>query len=525
MRNFERDLFDLLLLIAAQPLTVRESTLRLTQIARRQVFEFLAYPGNQTQDHAYVDAVVYASAALMLTSCAGGRLSVAAGTHEWLSLAPAQRRERLLNLLASEETRTHWIAARWPGWRVVKQLTIWRELVAIDANNTPRQMLRRLTQHSHDLWISNSVESNALALASTLSELCRSICQQPVTRQQAMHIEFNFVDVRGRARVRTMTVRKSPAEARLALCNLAARLEPRAKRIKINRASVERQFACGTRVDAVLNTLDRCVPGLLDEPARQALRRWARAHGSLALRSELILETHDHALLTDILTRRRGRECVARTLSPRAVVIRADKAPVLAKRLRQVPGFVDQRAAPLVREGRAAILGSTAHLYLAARIGHIFADIVPLPYRVPHHVCAELGAQLSTDERQRVDQIAADWARTTEAPQHASRWLTLSPPNLHVLSEPARATHAACLAAIEQHCALTINYSTEGQTSEARTVDPLRIEWRNTRAYLHAYDRAAEGERTFRIDRIAGWQLAVAIAQPKRITRRTRLNR
>jgi hypothetical protein len=91
--------------------------------------------------------------------------------------------------------------------------------------------------------------------------------------------------------------------------------------------------------------------------------------------------------------------------------VRPDKAGALATRLHKQPGFADLRAPAHRASGNAlSDNASVAHLYLAARMGHLFADLIPMPYRVPQAVCQKLADALDARTRATAVWIGGDSA-------------------------------------------------------------------------------------------------------------------
>jgi hypothetical protein len=81
--------------------------------------------------------------------------------------------------------------------------------------------------------------------------------------------------------------------------------------------------------------LERATGDALPRPVTDWLNGIAREYGRITLRSVTLLEVDDPALLTELTRRKTIRQCLRRSLSPRAVVVRPSQVDALARRIQR----------------------------------------------------------------------------------------------------------------------------------------------------------------------------------------------
>jgi len=205
-------------------------------------------------------------------------------------------------------------------------------------------------------------------------------------------------------------------------------------------------------------------------------------------------------LLAQLASERRTRQHILRTLSPRAVVVREDRLPALIRRLERqgLTPRVEFSLPAAASTRRKFDQPTAAHLYLAVRLNHELAEMLPSAYRIPYSILLDLERQLSPRDRDLAAQLA------DEAAQHI-----LNPPSSWPLptNDHTPGSTAKTLAIIEQAIANgtpleIVYYSPYRDEITTRTVEPPRLEWRGKIPYLIAYCQLDQDERTLRVDRI-----------------------
>ena len=442
--------------------------------------------------------LIFAAHSAELIVAAAGRFTLSPTTADWTD-APSTTRLAALRaaVLAHPLSTRRWRAARLPGWRLLSNLPSIDALVPAGSPNSPRNVARRIGRLSSDLVLSDSPASSALALAAALSRADALFSPQRSSRQRPLSVQFSFEDARHRASSFSISCPSPPARSFLELAACADLVAP--DTLLFHADSFARALTLGASAAHLLQMLDRLLPTLTRPPAFDAaVRRWSRTHGRLRLHEVLLLEARSAADLDDALHARRARAAVARTLSPRAVVVDRRFAPALRRRLRRLPGFVD---ASLPADETAFTPG--VHLYLAARIAHALPDLVPLPWRTPHALVDQLLRALSPSERNLAEQAFISWQSSLGQRALPASWSELDAPSPDSLEPRTRAMLDRCTSAVAAAHALHFEYHGRDDASPTRrSVDPLRIEWRRSLPYLVAFDLIAEEERTFRVDRI-----------------------
>lgn len=282
------------------------------------------------------------------------------------------------------------------------------------------------------------------------------------------------------------------------------------RRYQLERSLIQRALQRGHTLDDLLRFLEHALGDALPDRLAAPLRQWAAELDRVSVRRVTLLEVKDPAALTELTRSHRVRECIQRTLSPRAIVIRETRLPALLRQLNQrgltprVDPVIASRTAARQSPTRLFDNPSIAQLYFAALLNQHLADHLPAPYRVDYSLVLELERQLTPADQLLARQLvvdALDLLRPAPQPPAADEtW-----PGTH--STEAR-RHWSIVAALEQAIAaetpldLTY-YSPAYDQTTRRIVEPLRLEWHGDVPYLMAYCRLRQDERTFRVDRIA----------------------
>ncbi len=266
---------------------------------------------------------------------------------------------------------------------------------------------------------------------------------------------------------------------------------------------LRRAWQNGLSLRHIRNQLEEATANPLPEIVVWQLRRWERQWQQMRVYPATILEVSDPALLEEATRSRPIRACIARTLSPRAVVVRPNALPALLRRLRR------RGAQPSVRPGLGdeARIGyrleqpDLAHAYISALLFHHLADSTSLNYRPPFAAVEALGQALSPNDHAFAHQLLTDALDDLE--RSRSRASQPAQPMLSTMSFAHEERWVAQLQTdIQIGAQRQFTYrAANGQLSQ-RTVSPHRIEWHDAVPYLIAFCHLAQDERTFRIDRI-----------------------
>jgi hypothetical protein len=208
------------------------------------------------------------------------------------------------------------------------------------------------------------------------------------------------------------------------------------------------------------------------------------------LGARVVLQVGDPAVLAALLARRGLRRWLGRRLGAGAVLV-AQEAPLRAalERGGQLLPAPPTAPAPAAPAGAATL----THLVLALRLAGLAAPVYAPAFA---RLAAELGAQLAPAERATLDDL---WAALAPAPAEAAEAEETVPDGELPAGLLAPATVLPLLAAaLGTGRALRIHYySATRQATGWRVIEPLVLEG----AYLTAYCRREQANRTFRLDR------------------------
>jgi len=260
-------------------------------------------------------------------------------------------------------------------------------------------------------------------------------------------------------------------------------------------------LAHGLDGSQVTLALDQLAMGSLPPAVPRRLDTWAReAHGLTIRRLTVLSSTHTD-LLEDLAARRTTSTMILETLSPHHIAVQPDEVDRLIRALRR------RALTPLVHPGvtpnppsRASpsLAGAEAYLWLALRITLNLGDLLALPAVPPASLLDQLEASLDPD----------DLAALAALAQHAREQLNDAIDGYTPYPAPlAGVDHAAVEQLVEDALRearpIKIVYHTAGRGERTeRVVEPMRLDHRAGAAYLVAYCRLRQQERTFRLDRI-----------------------
>lgn len=266
--------------------------------------------------------------------------------------------------------------------------------------------------------------------------------------------------------------------------------------LRLSQERVQRALEHGETSASILRFLENAIDDALPRQLVETIQSWAQHLERVTLRRVTLLETQNRALLEELTRSRTIRKQLGRTLSSRAITVRENG---LAKLIRQLKRFgVSPRvefSLPSEPTRDLANESATFHLYIATRLGYLLSDLIPAHLRTPYSIVQDLEQQLSEHERNLADGMLHDLIDQTRPFSFSER----SPVETDV--EPI--TLEQIQNAIDHHQALVVRYYTAARDeTTTRTIEPLRMEWRNQTPYLIAYCRLRQDERVFRVDRI-----------------------
>lgn len=286
------------------------------------------------------------------------------------------------------------------------------------------------------------------------------------------------------------------------LVELMAWVEVEESCVCVNAQTVRRALASHAHPTQLLALIEKLTGAPLPQSIWDQLEHWSRAAHRLVLEQRLLLTSPDAAILATLRSDRRLRLMFESALSAHHLAIAPHHAHELVKRLQQrgLP-ITNQRTEPDKRSALGNIDSDTAtYLWVAVRAYQDMARFMELPLRIPGATSDWLAAHLPQNQRGLLERSAQ---ALSEAVQRlgANEALASSP-------APAQTNPAIIREKVEHayraHSALTIDYFSPALgTVTRRTIEPiLPIVQRGDYAYVEAWCREAEAERTFRLDRM-----------------------
>ncbi len=263
-------------------------------------------------------------------------------------------------------------------------------------------------------------------------------------------------------------------------------------------ASFNRARGRGETLQGLVGLLEEAQAGPLSPAMGRALGAWERAGTEMTLSRPALLECDDPAVLGALARKRRFRQHIVRTLSPRALVLDDARLDVALRHLRR-EGH-DPRVTIPLDEVQARPLdqaGAAFHL-LAGRVYQGLARFVRLPAPYPSRLLGDLAETLPPAD---VAAAEAGARRVLEALASAlDGWAPQPSPQPGLDPD---VTRPQIEAAIQSGKGLAISYWSAGRGALThREISPYRLERRGRTLYLVAYCHQAGDERVFRLDRI-----------------------
>lgn len=261
------------------------------------------------------------------------------------------------------------------------------------------------------------------------------------------------------------------------------------RRYRLSERLVYRAFARGAPPQQIISTLERITGDALPPAIGHTIYAWATAFGRLRISRVALIEARDAQLWAGLLHQRGIRDCI-RPLAARAAVIKPGKVSALIRRLerRGLPPHVTlaplSPAAPRSRQSAAL-----TQLYLAVRLCHRLAGIIPARLLPPYALALDLEQRIEPHEAEAVTALVETIFDADERGE------------AHPVA-PDEIMNAIA-AALAERGALDVRYSGRGDgTPQWRRIEPRRLEWRAGVAYVIAWCHHAQAERMFRADRI-----------------------
>ncbi len=307
----------------------------------------------------------------------------------------------------------------------------------------------------------------------------------------------------------------SPTESLLRLAEIATPLTastPCRGLWRIEPSLVEVWTRAGWRLEELYALLERHTQMPLPAHWRHELARLAEARAGVTLRTALVLESEKPLPRTQPPL----SALVARTLSPRAAIVRPRRVPALRRALAQqgvavhvVPNAATADGADSA-SGHGAVVAAVALDLLRALAARDF-PVPPTSWwpRETETASSEAERDAVSLWRDRLlthlDALLDGGTAAKQGAGEDNRVAPSSPPG--VVSPLVRQTIAR---ALEGEHSLRLRYApADGRAAHWRHVDPQRLERQHGRDYLRAYCRWRRSERLFRLDRIEACDLVV----------------
>jgi hypothetical protein len=273
---------------------------------------------------------------------------------------------------------------------------------------------------------------------------------------------------------------------------------------QLDETRIRRALDQDKTIAQICDFLEHATHDALPRVVSDWLYRIGGDYGHIALRSAVLLETDEPALLSKLTHTQTIRQCIRRTLSPRAVVVQPSHVKRLTRYLERNNyhprlELANQRATP-----KPFDQATLAHLYISARLVHQLHAFMPGSYSPPYSIIQDLSQQLSAHDRAIADEIISE-AQNENTRHHRLQSVFVGPATESALAEtkPQNTFLPIVETAIEKNTPLEMTYhSPYGEGTTHRLIEPLRVEYRRTIPYLIAYCHLANGERTFRLERI-----------------------
>jgi hypothetical protein len=463
----------------------------------------------------------------------------------WVSLPASQQRQQVQQALlqaAPLPLAQLWRALKMPGWRLLSANYSLHPLLRLAQTPQPRLALSGLVKQMAGAAEIISTHPDAqprtlvLAWLGLLSELSLAvpgprnswrIAPAEASDDSAKHLSLMGRPIRAQVQCQvqgipnkykpgpiTLTTSDLPNLSALFDLNPFAALThgPFPFTFTLQPTLIQISASHGASLAGLRRWLTAHIPQPLPPPLVAQINHWQRSLKLIQLSRPLLLEVPDADLLTQLTQQHGIRVCIQRTLSARAVVIRESQAHTLLRRL-QWRGHWPSLQADVASTANASTFPSTeptatstAHLYVSARLGHELADVLPVSYRLPHALMAQLRQQLTAQQLSWADQTvqAALDAMRHRAPPPLEPLDPDDPASSWPLDENDNTTRwlPVVQAAIAGQQPLHLHYTDASGEPSTRTIDPLRIEHRGLAAYLIAFCHLAQAQRSFRLSRI-----------------------
>lgn len=231
-------------------------------------------------------------------------------------------------------------------------------------------------------------------------------------------------------------------------------------------------------------------------------------YGAYALRHVILLESDDPQKISALAQAKTIRACFQRPLSPRAIIIRPDRAQHLIRRL-QHRGIFPRIEIPInSQQSTVSILQSpVSNLYFALQLTRQLAARHLINYSLPYSILETLTQTIPAAEMEQLDAQIQDILNASPLFQDPQKNRAATPfvtAQSHPVPASLVSKHLAQIQnALQTQTALTITYySPYTDETTIRVIEPHLLETRRHNDYLIGYCHRDHAERTFRIDRI-----------------------
>jgi len=499
-----------------------------------------APPVQSERQHPRILQLHYLAELAGLTSVVHGILLPGPAAHTWLHCPPVARAQTLLAPLLADtpNAASLWHGYQLPGWQSFALGFSFGSLwAALHAAGPAGIAAKRLARQVPVTVITNEAEQQPVILTQSWLDLLSQLGGVTNT-------------TRGRYRVvRKLAAnnKNNPATAHLpaqppAPTLMAAWQDPALDTLKVtattntadqdrfelsawaqlsnlsphwtwllDRSAAQRAFQRGRTAAQLLGLLAHRQGAPLRPGLAKTLRRWEREANDWQLCTGTLLMAKDPQKLAVLLQRRTIRECIAQTLSPRAVLLQVNKQASLLRRLKRLNILPMQPPAwpltPATSPANPFEQAIVAHCYVAARLGHALPELSTLSYRTPWAVLEQLAKQLTPHDLASAEQLIQRLISERPTDQSAIPDPAYPAEDDELISLERQPQLAAWLSLIQTaipaaHALHIRYYSASSDRESQRVIEPMRIETRGTLTYIVAFCRQAQSERLFRLDRI-----------------------
>lgn len=266
---------------------------------------------------------------------------------------------------------------------------------------------------------------------------------------------------------------------------------------QITQKSLARASRRGLTLSQLLDQLEQASRTSLSDAQRHQLISWSDDIQQVQLHQLTILETSNAAQMQQLTANRTLNNCLERSLSSRAVVVKEAAIERVQRALNkqgiETSGMPHQRITKKPFDE-----GHHAQALLTGIIYQALSQWIALPQRLFNSSLNEIALQLSPSTRTIIQQAAK---QTIEQLKQVIDGYPAR--RLQGIGLPQEQSLPIIQQAINISQDLQITYWSAGRNVRTeRQIEPQQLQWRGKTAYLIAHCHQAQAERKFRLDRI-----------------------